>query len=377
MPIEYDYQEEQPVRCILLRVPVVLDVQELASKIVKDYNCPEFAKRIERIEGRVVEFTIEPVFIREGWSHWWPVIGEDWRHHFRYRYREGGMISIIRKVFFTGTFRTDIYYVNANDEVKHFSVEDTFSELIDLVRPQPVLHEDNVVFTLHRPKFDVTWEHIRGSRVRSFVVLVVRGKVIEYRQVYVQACPYPARRCQLKDPGFDQWVGNSPLFWSATGAVAPAGGQTGQGAELGAGSPTTISAVYQTVSGERETGWPIYNTRIKKLTFWAEQLAPATGAVSTFNLTADIRIFDSSGVQVDGASQTWSSNSIPVNRFTQFTLNVNSTERTDAHTVMVRFTFEPNAGNTNTVVIDTVHLDCERALPTIDHKYYGWFEESF
>jgi hypothetical protein len=105
----------------------------------------------------------------------------------------------------------------------------------------------------------------------------------------------------------------------------------------------------------------IVSGRQYRLTFWvAEDVNPLgvnATAVSAFNLTAEVVFFDSNGVQIGIGSERLDSTGIPDGAYTQVQFVTPVTDQ-NAHSAMVRFSFIPAAGNTNTVKIDDVTLEC-------------------
>lgn len=358
MPIQYEYTEPEQVLCMKIVTPVVLAETEAQVLIDKTIHLPELAKKIDHIDGRVQDLEAEPVFIHEGIGHWQMVIPKEWSPHFK---KIMGGLSVLKKVIISGVLHKQIYYVNKDDQVKHFQEEVSFTRMIELKEPQPVLNEDEVVIRHLKPRIDVTWELIRGSRLQQTGVVIVRLKIVEERQIYVQLCPSP-EICPpgnlLEDPGLEQWVGNVPVFWGAAGPVAPTSAAHGgsKGAELGlvpqATTATETAAIFQTVRNAIAPG------RVYKLIFWARENIQV-GNISNFALAADVYFFNRFGQQIDGVSQSWPSTSIPDGSYGQYSLNTTAAPA-GATTALVRFTFQPGTApaNTNTLKIDDVTFEC-------------------
>ncbi|MBC7324770.1 MAG: hypothetical protein H5T99_05600, partial [Moorella sp. (in: Bacteria)] len=167
-----------------------------------------------------------------------------------------------------------------------------FTRMIELKEPQPVLNEDEVMIRHLKPRIDVSWELIRGSRLQQTGVVIIRLKIVEERQVFVQLCPSP-EICPpgnlLEDPGLEQWVGNVPVFWGATANVAPTStAHSGSwAAELGTPSSTTEAAIFQTV----RNNMAIAPGRTYRLSFWARENVTAA-PVSNFTLNVEVRFFN-------------------------------------------------------------------------------------
>lgn len=359
MPIQYTYMEPEEVQCLKIKVPVVLSEQEVQVVVDSTVTLPELAKKVDHIDGRVEGLEAEPVFVRESIGTWYPKINKEWQSHF-----DGiaGNVSVVKKLIVKGTFHKQIFYVNQRDEVKHFAEDVPFTKMVELREPQPVLDEDNVLVQFPKPKFDVSWELVRASRLHQTGVIIVRVKVVEERQVYVQLCPAPElcpRGNLLEDPGLEQWADNEPVFWDASNNVGPTttAHSGSYAAELGVNNPSSPATLFQVVRRG------IAPARAYKLTFWArENVAPGT-PTSAFSLVAEVRFYDRFGVQIDGASISLGSVNIPDGNYQQYTLNVPASPA-GSRTAVVRFSFNPVSGNTNTVKIDDVLFECIGGFPT-------------
>ncbi len=354
MPVQFEYTEPEQVLCMKIVTPVVLAETEAQVVIDKTLHLPELVKKIDHINARVQDLEAEPVFVHEGIGHWQMVIPKEWSHHFKHMV---GGISVLKKVIVSGVLHKQIFYVNKDDVVKHVQEEVPFTRMIELKEPQPVLNEDEVMIRHLKPRIDVSWELIRGSRLQQTGVVIIRLKIVEERQVFVQLCPSP-EICPpgnlLEDPGLEQWVGNVPVFWGATANVAPTStAHSGsRAAELGTPSSTTEAAIFQTV----RNNMAIAPGRTYRLSFWARENVTAA-PVSNFTLNVEVRFFNRTGMQIDGVSQSFTSATIPDNAYQQFTLNTPAAPAGTA-SVLVRFTFLPAPTNTNTLKIDDVTFEC-------------------
>jgi hypothetical protein len=353
MPEQFIFTEPEEVTCMKVSIPVVLAEEEVQVLIDSTLHMPELTKKVDHIDARVDDLEVEPVFIHEHIAHWHVKIKKEWAHHFK---EMAGLTSVVKKLIVEGTLHKQIYYVNQRDEVKHVQEEVPFTKMIELKEAQPVLDEDNVFIQMHKPRLDVSWELVRAGRLQQTGIIILRVKVVEYRQIFVQVCPSP-ELCPpgnfLEDPSFEHWAGNIPVFWGATNVTSTGIAHTGSlAADLGRIDPTKVAALFQT------TRRNIAGGRTYKLIFWVrENLAQAPlSAFSNFNLMAEVRFFNGQGIQIDGASQTWPHTGIPDNRYEQFSFNV--TAPAGAGIVLVRFSFMPGTGNNGTVKIDDVTLEC-------------------
>ncbi|HAP94038.1 MAG TPA: hypothetical protein DCM26_05380 [Desulfotomaculum sp.] len=351
MPIQYEYTEPEQVLCMKIVTPVVLSEEEAQVLIDKTIHLPELAKKIDHIDARVQDLEAEPVFIHEHMGHWHMVIPKEWDHHFK---KMMGGVSVLKKVIVSGVLHKQIYYVNKDDQVKHAQEEISFSRMIELKQPQPVLDEDEVVIRHFKPRVDVSWELIRGGRLQQTGVIIIRIKIVEERQIFVQLCPSP-EICPpgnlLEDPGLEHWVGNVPVFWGATNVAPTSTAHSGSfAAKLGV-VPVSEAAIFQPVRNHIVPG------RIYKLIFWARE---NFHVASNFTLTAEVRFFNRIGQAIDGVSQSFPSTTIPDNGYQQFAINTQAAPA-GATTALVRFTFQSGTTappNASMVKIDDVTFEC-------------------
>lgn len=351
MPIQYEFTEPEMVTCMKVVTPVVLAEEEAQILIDKTIHLPELAKKIDHIDASVRDLDAEPVFIHEGIGHWKMVIPKEWHHHFK---DHMGGTSVVKKVIVSGVLHKQIYYVNKDDTVKHVGEDIPFTKMLELRNPQPVLDEDEVVIRHFRPRVDVTWELIRGGRLQQTGVIIVRIKIVEERQIFVQLCPSPDI-CPpgnlLEDPSLEQWAGNVPVFWGAMNAAPTNIARSGSlAAELGR-IPSGEAALFQTVRVNITPG------RTYKLTFWARE---NFCGISNFTLTAEVRFFNRFGMPLDGAHQSIPSTAIPDNSYQQYTITTPAAPA-GAASALVRFTFMPMSAlppNNSTVKIDDVNFEC-------------------
>lgn len=348
---------EQITGCINIITSVVLARTEVQALVDSSLHLPELAKKIDHIDGRVIDLEFEPIFIHEHFDHRWEmVIPSEWHGHFHECVGRIGGIRILRKVLVTGILHKQIYYVNKDDIVKHVSEDVPFSKLVELTNPQPVLDEDEVSIRGLKPRIDVTWELIGASRLRQTGVIIARLKVVEERQVFVQLCPSP-EVCPagnlLMDPGLEQWAGNVPLFWGATNVARTTIVHSGSSAaELGVPTPTAQAAIFQTVNNRAA----VAPGRFFKLTFWAREDV-CVGNISNFTMNAEVLFFNQTGQQISSASQSFPSTAIPDTVYQQYTINTTAAPA-GTTSVLVRISFLPGANNTNTLKIDDVDLEC-------------------
>jgi len=351
MPIQFEFTEPEIVTCMKVVTPVVLSDVEAQILIDQTVHLPELAKKIDHIDGFVKDLEVEPVFIHEGLGNWHMVIPREWHNHFMHCH---GGVSVIKKVIVSGILHKQVYYVDKEDHVKHVQEEIHFSKMVELSAPQPVLDEDEVTIRHFKPRIDVQWDLIRGGRLQQTGVVLIRLKIVEERQIFVQVCPSP-EVCPvgnlLEDPSLEHWAGKVPLFWGAANVRPTHVAHSGSfAAELGV-VPTQEAALFQTIRTNIQAG------RSYKLSFWAREDFTGT---SNYSLTAEVRFFDRMGMAIDGASSSFPGSAIPDNGYQQFTISTPAAP-INAVTAIVRFTFMPNTSlpaNTSMVKIDDVDFSC-------------------
>ncbi len=350
MPMQYEYTEPEQVTCMKVVTPVVLADEEAQILIDKAVHLPELCKKVDHIDAWVMNLQTDPVFIHEHLGNWNMVIPKEWHGHFSHCV---GGIAVVKKVIVSGVLHKQIYYVNKDDVVKHLQEEIHFSKMVELRRPQPVLDEDEVEIKFFKPRIDVEWDLIRGGRLQQTGVVIIRLKIVENRQIYVQTCPNPEEGPEgnlLEDPGLEQWAGNVPIFWGASNVGRTTIAHTGSyAAELGM-VPSQQAALFQSVR------IPIRAGMVHKLSFWAREDKFGN---SDYTLTAQVRFFNRVGLPVGGASNNYPCSAISDTAYQQFMINIPEAPG-NATTAVVEFLFQPNTGNASTVKIDDVDLAAVR-----------------
>lgn len=348
MPEQYYYTEVQPVRCIEIRVPIVIESVDVEAVIDSSLTLPELAIKVDKIIASVRDLKGTPVFVDETKSGDYVLVHKG--HHHPHR------DLFVKKIIVTGILHKQIFYVNKNNEVRHTAEDLPFSKMVELHEPRLVDNKNDVFIQFRNIDVDINWELHRASRVRQTAVIQVTAKVSEDRQIYVQTCPSPKEVPYgnlVKDGGLEAWAGPySPIFWGGSNVA-----QTGQShsgsyaAELGLLNPAVAGALFQMVRRG------VMADCQYRLTFWVKE--DTLGAKSDFNLTAEVVYYDEHGMQIGIGSETLTSGGIPDNGYSQVQVTAPMTDES-IESIMVRFSFTSGTGNTNTVKIDDVKLECTR-----------------
>lgn len=358
MAFEYFYSEPDNVLCVKVKVPVVLAEEELQVIVDNITHLPELAKKVDHIDARLREFTVRPVFVHEDGNHWVSVIEEEGWERFGWKHFDR-RLPVVKKILIEGILHKQIYYVNKDDDVRHYGEDIPFADDVTLPKPALVVDEDDVYAQLWEKRIDVRWSLRGGSRLEQTGVMQFRVKVVEERQIWVQACPRLDKKCQpgvniLRDGGFESWANNTPVFWGADNVTRSDEAHTGSfAAELGgvgddAGS--LQSALFQTV---RVT--PDFDYR---LCFYVRENAEP-GGLAAFNFMAELVFFTADGTEISAQRETLVPSQIPDGSYRRFCLE--ATAPVDAVEATVRFTFMPIGDNTSRVKVDDVTLECIRA----------------
>ena len=356
MPVEFTFVEPELVRCVKIKVPVVIAEAEEAQVVVSNTFClPELAKKVDHIDVMVQDLEADPVFVYENENTWNIAMSKDWPHWLTWGFPAGK--AFIKKVIVHGVFHKQIYYVNQEDAVRHVGEDIPFTKTIELDEPVPVVDVDDVEIQFGGKRADVTWDLVRASRLQQTGVIEIRIKVVEMRQLFVQVCPSP-EKCPknvnvLRDPGFEHWVGDTPLLWGSTNVFRvddeanPRGGSFAAG--LGA-TPTLPAAVFQTVRQVAEGN-------MYRLCFWAMRL-PIIPPACDFTLEAQVSFFNAAGDLVDTQSQSWGDDQVGT-AWRQFCLNVGPVAE-DVTFALVRIALQVpvNSLNNCRVAIDDASLVC-------------------
>lgn len=354
MPIEFMFTEPEIVRCVKIKVPVVIAETGEAQVVVDTTFClPELAKKIDHIDVSVQDLEADPVFVHESESAWNVSMTKKWPHYFTLGQPSGK--AFLKKIIVHGVLHKQIYYVNQDDVVKHVGEDIPFTKTVELAEPEPVVDVDDVEIQFHGKRADINWDLVRASRLQQTAVILIRAKAVEQRQIFVQVCPSP-EKCPkgvniLRDPMFEQWIGNTPLLWGATNVFRADVGRSGFGAGLGL-DPTLPAAVFQTVRR-------VVPDNMYRLCFWAEKLTVLPPNCD-FTLEAQVQFFDAEGNLIDAQSQSWSDEQIPTS-FRQFCLNVGPV-REDTAFALVRIALQVPSGvtpaNNCQVIIDDATFEC-------------------
>ncbi|MCL6634379.1 MAG: DUF3794 domain-containing protein [Peptococcaceae bacterium] len=348
MPVEFFFTETQPVRCIEIKVPVVVAEADVEVVVDSTVTLPELAVKVDKIIASVRDLKGTPVFTEEDEQTTGPITVVELGEHEPRR-------VVVKKVVVSGTLHKQIFYVNKNNEVRHTSEDLTFSKLVELKEPRRVHRKREVFIDFKNIDIDVNFELQRASRLHQTAVLSLIAKAVEDRQIFVQTCPRP-KECPagnlLRDGGLDAWAdATHPVFWGASNVAQTTVAHSGSfAAEIGRLNTTLPGSLFQMVHRG------IVGGRQYRLTFWVKE--DAYGAnISAFTLNAEVVFFDANGVQVGIGSQSLASTAIPDTAYSQVQFVTPSADENVA-SAMVRFSFIPAAGNTNTVKVDDVTLEC-------------------
>ncbi|MFZ5646204.1 MAG: DUF3794 domain-containing protein [Bacillota bacterium] len=352
MPIEFFFDEPTRVKCMKIKVPVVIAESETQVVVDTTFCLPELAKKVDHIDVMVQGLEADPVFVHESESTWNISMSKKWPHQFE---SVVAGRAFVKKVIVHGILHKQIYYVNQEDAVKHVGEDIPFTKTIELAEPEPVIDVDDVEIQFHGSKADVTWDLVRASRLQQTGVIIVKTKVVEHRQIFVQVCPVP-EKCPkgvniLRDPSFEQWVGNTPLIWGATNVFRTTGRTNGFAAGLGL-DPTLPAAVFQTTNR-------VVPGNMYRFCFWAQrlQILPPN---CDFTLEAQVSFFDAESNLIDSQTESWDDTQVPTN-WRQLCLDVGPVQE-DVSYALVRIAMHVPVGvtppNNCQVAVDDASLIC-------------------
>lgn len=332
-------------KCIEIKVPVVIAAVDVETVIDNSVTLPELAIKVDKITASVRDLKGTPVFVDQTKSGDYVLVPPKSHHN----------DVMVKKVIVSGTLHKQIFYVNKNDQVRHTSEDIPFTKMVELPEPMMVDNKNDVFIQFHNVDVDVNWELQRASRVHQTAVVQLTAKVVEDQQIFVVTCPRPVE-CPpgnlVKDGRLEVWADETtPVFWGASNVARTTTAASGSfAAELGRLNPLLPAALFQMVTSGIVPG------RQYRLTFMVKE--DLLGArLSAFTLLAEVLFFDAAGNQIGVGSQTLNSAAIPDTAFSQVQFVTPRTDQ-DVASAMVRFTFTPALGNTNTVKIDDVKLEC-------------------
>jgi hypothetical protein len=305
VPQQFFLSEQQFVKCIEIKVPVVIEAAEVQVVVDNHVTLPELAIKIDKIIASVRDLRGNLVFVDETQSG--DIVLVPGHKHQR--------DVKVRKIIISGTLHKQIFYVNKNNEVRHTSEDIPFTKMVDLSKPKEVDNRNDVFVQFHSIDVDVNWELVRASRVHQTAVIVLTAKVAEDRQIFVQTCPRP-RECPegnlVRDGGLEIWADAAhPVFWGASNVAQTTITHGGSfAAELGRLNPQLPGSLFQMISRGIVAG------RQYRLTFFVREDVLGSGN-SAFTLNAEVLFFDDSGVQIGIGSQSLASTSIPETAYSQ------------------------------------------------------------
>lgn len=346
VPSQFIFTEPSTVKCLEIKVPVVIEAVDIEQVVDSTYTLPELAMKVDHITASIRDLKGTPVFVDQLSS--------------------GDIILVptasperevwVKKVIVSGIIHKQIFYVNKNNEVRHTSEDVPFSKMQELREMKKVGNRNDVFMQFHNIDVDINWELPRASRLHQTSVIQLTAKVVEDKQIFVQVCPRP-RVCpagnRLRDGGLESWASPyTPVFWGASNVQQTSFTHSGSyAANIGAVNPLLPGSLFQMVSNG------IVGGRQYRLTFWVAENTAGPGSRSHFTLSAEVVFYDDKGVQVGIGTQTLQSQGIPDNAYTQVQFTTPVTD-SNVESAMVRFSFIPTDGNTNTVKIDDVVLEC-------------------
>jgi len=369
MPEQYYYTEVQPVKCIEIRVPLVIESVDVEAVIDNVLTLPELAIKVDKIRASVRDLTATPVFVDEA-HHGHGYHDYDGYHDGKHgkfgKHDEYVLVHhdshhphrdlFLKKIIVNGILHKQIFYVNKNNEVKHTAEELSFSKLVELDEPVLIRHKHDVFIQFRHVDVDMNWELHRACRIHETAVIQATARVSEDRKIFVQTCPSPDESPVgnlLRDGGLEAWASPyAPVFWGASNVSQTSTAHSGSfAAEIGLLNTQLPGALFQMIHKK------IVGDRQYRLTFWVRE--DVLGTTSDFSLTAEVVFYDQYGTQIGIGTQTLSSTGIPDNSYTQVQFATPVTDES-VDSIMVRFNFMPGTGNTNTVKIDDVVLECMR-----------------
>ncbi len=358
MALEYFYREPENVLCVKVKVPVVLADEDISVMVDNIAHLPELAQKVDHIDARLLDFRVRPLFVHEDGNDWVSIIEEEGWERFGWGHPEG-RLPVVKKIMIEGTLHKQIYYVNRDNDVRHYAEDIPFSDDITLAEPAPVVDEDDVYGEIWEKKIDMRWSLRGGSRLSQTGEMTFRVKVVEERQIWVQACPRLGEVCVkgkniLKDGGLENWGSDTdPLFWGGSnlnrnGDIVYEGSYSAELGGTGDNQGLLNSALFQTVD--------INGGYEYRLCWYVRENAGAEGA--SFNLLVELAFFDDDGNEITARREDLLPTQIPDDSFRRFCLDAVAPE--DATSAVARFTFAPIGDNTSSVKIDNVTLECMR-----------------
>ena len=184
---EFNYIDPERSKCVKACVTVVLAEEEVEVVIDNTSCLPELVKKIDRIDVKVRDLEVDPIFIHER------PCKEDLEymehHHCHMEHPiDRDRVAKIHTLVVHGTLHKQIYYVNKEDDVRHTAEDIPFTKTVHLPKKFLVMDEDQVSVSVKRVSASIKWELVKASRLHQTGMVCMRIKLIEERQMYVQVC---------------------------------------------------------------------------------------------------------------------------------------------------------------------------------------------
>ncbi|CCO08585.1 DUF3794 domain-containing protein [Desulforamulus hydrothermalis] len=348
-------------RCVLVKLPIVLaDVRD--SVTVDNVSCPpEPAKKIDHIDVVVRDLEADPVFSGPVMSGHAPCNSPKATVHF------GDPVCgprELRSITVHGTLHKQVYYVNKEDDVRHFGEDVPFTKSIKLSPPLPVSNPGNIDIEFRDVDVDVDFELPRPTRVQQVANITFTLKITEDQQIFIQTC-IPDQDLVgsqvLANTGFEAFAGCVLAVWQQSNAAPGQQGRNG-GFAVGLGgppagflppgsctaNPSQPASISQTIPADVIRPGLRY-----EFCFYISEAVPP-GSVADYTVEARVAFFDAAGNTINSAA---------VQTFTEEQINgtwvqkcVTATAPAGAVSGLVSLVFTPEAGNGAYVLVDDATL---------------------
>ncbi|MEW6064205.1 MAG: hypothetical protein ACOY3U_11130 [Bacillota bacterium] len=295
--------------CILVKLPIVLaDVRD--SVTVDNVTCPpEQAKKIDHIDVVVRDLEADPVFTGPIMNNHVPCNSPKATVHF------GEPVCgprEIRSITVHGTLHKQIFYVNKDDDVRHFSEDIRFMKTVKLDPPLPVMDPGNIDIEFRDVNVDIDFELPRPTRIQQVATITFTLKITEDQQIFIQTC-IPDQDLigtqVLANTSFEAFTACVLAVWQQSN-VAP--GQPGRngGFSAGLGGPPADAECTADPSQPASLVQQIPREFIRpglryELCFYIQEVPPAgLGPVTDYTVEARVVFRDAAGNPINSAAVT-------------------------------------------------------------------------
>ncbi|MEW6696782.1 MAG: DUF3794 domain-containing protein [Bacillota bacterium] len=346
--------------CVLVKLPIVLaDVRDTVT--VDSVVCPpEQAKKVDHIDVVVRDLEADPVFTG-------PILGNQICNSPKATVHFGAPVCgprEIRSITVHGTLHKQVFYVNKDDDVRHFQEDVPFTKNVRLDPPLPVMNPGNVDIEFRDVDVDIDFELPRPSRIQQVATITFTLKITEDQQIFIQTCIPDQDLIStqvLSNTGFEAFSGCVLAVWQQSNAAPGQPGRNG-GFSVGLGGPpagffppngcTAVPTEPASIAQNIPAQFLRPGLRYEFCFYLSEAIPP--GATPNYTVEARLAFFDAAGNIINSAAVEDFDETEITGNWVRHCLT--ATAPAGAASGLVSIVFTPEAGNGAYVLVDDATL---------------------